>query len=653
MQYDDGLTSLQIPALHQAYRTGQLTVGDVVRIIVNRRESSAAENVWISVVASDDLAARASELDRLLRVNREQGLPLPALFGIPFAVKDNIDVAGLPTTAGCPDFSYRPERDAAVVARLVAAGAILVGKTNLDQFATGLSGTRSPYGACRSPFDPSFIAGGSSSGSAVAVSAGLASFALGTDTAGSGRVPAALTNVVGIKPSRGLVSTTGVVPACRSLDCVSVFSLSVADGAEVMALIAGYDDADPYSRRLPLPAAAPQPADLTTVTIGVPVRQQWEFFGDTHFRHAYGGTVDRLIRSGISVVDVDLAAFLAAGRLLYDGPWVAERSAAVGDFVRSRPESVHPVIRSILDRGDAVSGVEMFRGRYALAELARAVEPVWAEIDALLLPTVATSYSVADVVADPVNLNSTLGHYTTFANLLDLSAVAVPAAFTPAGQPFGITLLAPAGHDDALLSLGSAVHARCLRLAAATGEIVPADDVATASIASRSAMPPAGTARASVAASLPARISTDGWVDLAVVGAHLAGLPLHYQLTDRGAVLVGPNATAPDYRLYALPGDSVRRPGLVRDPGRGASIEVEIYRLSTEALGSLLTEIPAPLGLGRIELGDGREVLGFRCETHVIGDAQDITRFGGWRAYLASTEAAALPADDEQAAHGR
>jgi allophanate hydrolase len=393
-----------------------------------------------------------------------------ALCGVPVAVKDNVDVAGLPTTAACPAFAYQPARDATCVARLRSAGAIVVGKTNLDQFATGLVGVRSPYGTPRNPFDPALIPGGSSSGSAVAVAAGLVPLALGTDTAGSGRVPAALGNIVGLKPSLGLVSTAGLVPACRTLDCPSVFALTVDDAFAALALLAGPDPADPYSRARPLGVLAPMPKG---VRIGAPPPGQRLFFGDQASASAYEAALARLARLGAALVELDIEPFYECARLLYEGPWVAERYIAARALIASAPEAMHPVTRQIILAGAHPSAVDAFTAFYRLEELRRVCDHVFGGIDALALPTVPTVYSIAQVEADPIGLNNRLGTYTNFVNLLDLCALALPAAMQGNGTPFGITLIAPAGHDAALASLGRAFHADTGLTLGATGTPQP------------------------------------------------------------------------------------------------------------------------------------------------------------------------------------
>ncbi|MBX6390087.1 MAG: allophanate hydrolase [Frankia sp.] len=464
---------LQAASLRAGYLSGWLRVADVVDAVLAAIASRGDDGVWIHLAPRADLLRRAAELDELLAAvlaDQRRGDPadqppaaLPPLFGLPFAVKDNIDVAGMPTTAACPRFGYPAAADAFLVERLLAAGAVCVGKTNLDQFATGLSGVRSPYGIPSSPFDPAMISGGSSSGSAVAVAAGLVTFAIGTDTAGSGRVPAALTNTVGLKPSRGLVSARGVVPACRSLDCPSVSALSVADATLVLSVIAGFDEHDPWSRRFPPPgswrpaaAAPPGPAGRPP-RLGVPPASLLAADCAPPVLGVFDTARDLLVAAGAEVVEVDLDPFLAAGRLLYDGPWLAERYSAIGPFLQEHPDEVHPVIAELLAPATRISGVEVFTAIDRLRGLRRQTEPTWREIDALLLPTVPRTYSIAEMLADPIRRNARLGRFTTFVNLLDLAAVSVPAGFAD-NLPYGVTLVGPAGTDAQLAALATDLH---------------------------------------------------------------------------------------------------------------------------------------------------------------------------------------------------
>jgi allophanate hydrolase len=604
----DGAQDLQAAPLRAAYLAGDQTPESVIDAVYARIAERGDDHVWISLVPRDEALTRARELGRRLRGPGE----LPPLFGLPFAVKDNIDVAGLPTTAACPSFAYLPTVSAPLVARLLAAGAICVGKTNLDQFATGLTGTRSPYGTPRSPFGADLIPGGSSSGSGVAVAAGLVTFAIGTDTAGSGRVPAALTNTVGLKPTRGLVSGRGMVPACRSLDCPSVFALSVPDAQAVLSVIAGYDPHDPWSRRLP-----PVPAPVRPPRVGVLPAPAREFFGDTGAAAGYDTALGLLADAGATCVPFDVEPFLAAGTLLYGGPWLAERTAAIGTFLDAHRDEIHPVTRAVLAPGATITGAEVFGGIATLRALRRQVDACWDDLDMIAVPTVPTTYTLAEVAADPVTLNANLGRYTTFANLLDLAAVAVPAGFA-AGLPFGVTLAGPAGSDAALCALAADLHARAgLPVGAGRHPLAPS---------------PASPGKAAVPA---VRAGMGGGVDLAVVGAHMSGLGLNGQLTSLGGTFVRCARTRADYRLFALPGTEPARPGLVRVGHGGVAIEAEIWRLPTEAVGIFLAGVPAPLAIGTVAL-DGGDSLGFLCEAHATAGALDISTHGGWRAYLAS-----------------
>jgi len=593
---------LDIASLAGVYTSGTTTPAQVLDEIFDRIARDGERPVWIS------LAPRERVADQLARnkMRRDAGEALP-LFGIPFAVKDNIDVAGLPTTAGCPDFAYVPARSATAVEKLEAAGAILVGKTNLDQFATGLVGTRSPYGICSSVFDPAYISGGSSSGSAVAVAAGLVSFALGTDTAGSGRVPAGFNNIVGLKPTKGLISTRGVVPACRSQDCVSIFAGTTGDALSVLGVAQGFDAEDCYSRPAPERMAGP----LSGFRFGVP-DQPLEFFGDTAAATLYAAAIERLQAIGGTAVAVDFSPYREAAQLLYQGPWVAERLAALKAYGFVRADAIEPTVWSIIGGAERISAVEGFAAFYRLAELIRVAEPQWRQMDVLLLPTAATTYRIDEVLAEPLALNSNLGLYTNFVNLMDLSAVAVPAGFRPNGLPFGVTLIGRAFEDGRAARIADRLH-RTLEAPTigATGLALPID-------------PPTA----------PAPPTT---VKLAVVGAHLSGQPLNWQLTTRQARLVATTRTAFGYSLYALGGTVPAKPGLIQDGIGAGAIELEIWELDLAGFGSLVAEIPPPLGIGTLTLADDSLVKGFLCEAHAIGTATDITAFGGWRNWLAQT----------------
>lgn len=525
------------------------------------------------------------------------------LSGLSFAIKDNIDLAGAPTTAACPGFAYTPAESAHVVARLIASGALPVGKTNLDQFATGLGGTRSPSGAPRNVFNPEYISGGSSSGSAVAVAAGLVDFSLGTDTAGSGRVPAAFNQIIGLKPTKGRLSTRGVVPACRSLDCVSIFARDIATTTRVLAAAEGFDPADPFSR----PVSAPSPqAFCPPPKIGVPRADQLDWFGNTESPALFAAALNRLRTLGYEIVEVDFAPFLDAARLLYEGPWTAERYAAVGEFIEkhsatpeaSRAAGLDDTVAKIILGGKASSAVDCFRATYRLAELRRAADAILATVGALVAPTTGTTYKVSEIAADPVRLNSNLGRYNNFMNLLDLCGLTVPAGRYTFGPGFGITFIAPAWHDIRLLALG----ARFL------GEPVPVSPA-------------------------PALIT------LAVCGAHLRGHPLHPQLTDLGARFLAATTTSADYKLYALANTTPPKPGLARvAPGEsgGTAIAVETYALTPEAFGRFTAAVPAPMVIGNAELIDGTWVKSFLCEPRALTGSADITTHGGWAVYLAS-----------------
>jgi allophanate hydrolase len=592
--------SLDLDRLSARYRDGGLRPTQLVEGLLQRIERRGDDKVWIHRLTREELLARAAELEAC----GPEGLPL---YGIPFAIKDNIDLAGHPTTAACPDFRYVAGQSAHVVERLLAAGAIAVGKTNLDQFATGLVGVRTPYGVPGNSFDSEFVPGGSSSGSAIAVASGLASFSLGTDTAGSGRVPAAFNNLVGHKPTCGLLSTRGVVPACRTLDCVSIFALTASQAARVLRVARGYDPADPYSRREPELGRPRTPGTFAGCRFGIPRSGQLEFFGDANARRLFAQAVARLGALGGVPVEVDFAPLFAAARLLYEGPWVAERYVAIREFIERQPGALHPVTRSIIGGAVKYSAADAFAAFYRLKELQRAAAPAWNGVDILVTPTAGTIYRIAEVEADPIRTNSNLGYYTNFMNLLDLSAISVPAGFLDGGLPFGITLIAPAFADEALCAL--------------------------AEEAQRAAVSTMGATRLPLPDAEPAGLAAGDAVRLAVCGAHLSGLPLNHQLTERGARLERSCRTSPDYRLYALTQFSPPRPGLVRAEG-GAAIEVEVWEVPTIAFGGFVSGIPAPLGIGTITLEDGTQVKGFLCETHATKGARDITGLGSWRRYI-------------------
>ncbi|KPL54753.1 allophanate hydrolase [Prosthecomicrobium hirschii] len=595
--------SFDIASLATAYAEG-LDPNDLVAAVEARIAAHNDPALFLARPTGEALAARAAALAAIPAAARA-GLPL---FGIPFVVKDNIDVAGLPTTAACPDFAYLPQASATVVARLEAAGAIMLGKVNLDQFATGLVGVRSPYGVPRNAFDPVLIPGGSSSGSATAVSAGIASFSLGTDTAGSGRVPAGLNNLVGLKPTPGLTSTHGVVPACRSLDCVSIFGLTVDDAWAVLSVMGGYDPADAFSRPIPIGTPGAVPA---RVRIGIPGTAHRHFFGDTAGEAAFAAALDGLAARGWDLIEVDFEPFLAAARLLYEGPWVAERYAAIEAFITAKPDALHPVTRAIIEPARGRSAVEAFKAAYRLADLRRQSEAVWGRVDALVMPTVTRAWTVAEVTADPIATNSALGTYTNFVNLFGLAALAVPERLRSDGRPSGLTFVAPGGRDAWLAAIGRRVEGESGLPLGATGLPRPLP-------ASLAPMAPEGT------------------VPVLVVGAHMSGLPLNGELVSRGGSFVAAVRTERSYRLHALAGGPPERPGLVRvGDGAGFAIPGEVWALPPEGLGSLLPLIPEPLCIGTVRLEDGSTVKGFLCEREGLEGALDISGIGGWRAHLA------------------
>jgi allophanate hydrolase len=593
-----------IAALHAGYRAG-LGVEAVLAEVRARIEAADDPGIFISLVSGQ----RAREAARRLGSFDPAAKPL---WGVPFAVKDNIDVAGLPTTAACPAYAYKARKTAFCVQRLLDAGAVLVGKTNLDQFATGLVGVRTPYPVPRNAMDPVYVPGGSSSGSAVAVARGIVAFALGTDTAGSGRVPAGLNNVVGLKPSLGSVSAHGVVPACRTLDTVSVFAGTVADADAVFRVMAGYDAGDAYARTL---AVAPQPGALPPgLRVGVPDARSRRFGGDAQSRRAFDAALADLERvlGGGKADAVDMSVLFEAAGLLYSGPWVAERYQAIRAFIEATPDALHPTTRRIIAGAAAFSAADAFAGFYRLAELERAAEAIWERIDVLLVPTYPRPRTVADLEADPIGPNSELGTYTNFVNLLDLCALAVPSRRRKDGFASGITLIAPRGRDGLIAALGARLHA-------AAGGTIGATDA------------PVPAACGGLATAAP------GEIEVAVVGAHLSGMPLNGDLASCNARFLRAARTTGDYRLYALEGGPPFRPGLMRvADGTGTAIAAEVWAVPASAFGGFIAGIPAPLGIGTTRLADGTAPKGFIVEAQGLEGARDISSLGGWREYMAS-----------------
>ncbi len=530
------------------------------------------------------------------------------LAGLTFAVKDNMNVAGMPTTAGCQAFAFTPDEHAVVVHKLLAAGATLVGKTNLDQFACGLNGTRSPYGVVPNALNPAYVSGGSSSGSAYVVATGQVDFALGTDTAGSGRVPAGLNNIVGFKPSKGLVSTRGVLPAAQSVDCVSIFARTVDVAATVLEVLAGYDAQDAYSRQLDLKT------DMWAASFRFGVPSTLNFFGDALAEAAFVASIEQLKALGGTPVVIDYAPLAASADLLYNSAMVAERYAAIRPFFDAHESEVMEPVRSIIARGRNYSAADLYAAQTLLRVYGQQAAPMWHDIDVLLVPTAPTHYTVAQMQADPVVLNRNLGEYTNFVNLLDYAAIAVPSSIRADGLPFGVTLIGPCGSDWQLVDLGQRLHHSTGLKQGFTALNLP----------------PAQLIQAQAA------IKTEASIALAVVGAHLTGMPLNGQLAERSAQLAQATTTAAHYRLYALPNTTPPKPGLKRVASGGAAIAVEVWEVPVAQVGSFLALIPAPLGLGKVELADGSWVTGFICEGFALDAAQDVTSFGGWRAYVQS-----------------
>jgi allophanate hydrolase len=591
--------SLDLQTLSAAYAAGSLTPLALIDALAAHVAATPHEGVFITETWE---AARAAARDAMARRARGDAM---RLYGVPFAIKDNIDWAGVATTAACREFAYTPAHSARVVERLLAEGALPIGKTNLDQFATGLVGVRSPYGVPRNPFDARYITGGSSSGSAVAVARGFCSFALGTDTAGSGRVPAAFNNVVGLKPTRGMLSTHGAVPACRALDCVSVFALSVDDAAEVAQVMAGFDARDPYADKAADrwdPRPGPSPRDLRAA---MPAAAQL-VIDDASSRALYAGAVEALKALGAGVREIDFTPFDEAGAILYDGAWVAERLEAGHALFERTPEALHPAVRAIFESALPYRATQAFDALHRLAALRQAVDPLWDAIDFLIVPSAPDIFPIERVLAEPLALNARLGRYVNFVNLLDLCGLAIPAGFRADGLPFGVTLISRRGRDALLASVGRELHGRLVRKLGATPHTLRA----------------------------PAALSARGGQRalLAVVGAHLSGQPLNRELTDLGARLVQSTRTAPHYKLFALE-TTPPKPGLLRVASGGAAIELEVWELDDAALGTFLRGVRDPLCIGTVELDGGAKVLGFLCESAATEGQRDITSFGGWRAF--------------------
>ncbi|RWE88057.1 MAG: allophanate hydrolase [Mesorhizobium sp.] len=590
-----------IASLRAAYQSG-LGIAEVIDAVLARIDAAGDPGIFIHLATKEEILAEAEALGSFDPVAKP-------LWGIPFAVKDNIDVAGMPTTAACTEYAYTPDKDATVVARLKAAGAFVVGKTNLDQFATGLVGVRTPWPIPRNAIDPKLVPGGSSSGSAVATARGIVSFALGTDTAGSGRIPAGLNSIVGLKPTVGALSTTGVVPACRTLDCVSVFALTVDDAYAVFSVAAAHDAADPYSRAIAVQPLAARPPVLT---IGIPEKADLKFFGDASMQAGFEAALKSLETLGARLVEIPFGDFYATADLLYEGAWVAERYAAIRDFFEANEAALHPVTRKIIGGARNLSAADAFRGLYALQAYKARLTPVIASVDLFCMPTAPTHYSVDAVLADPIVTNSRLGTYTNFVNLLDMCGIAVPTGTRDDGLPMSVTLLAAAGRDGLVAAVARDLHAASGLTLGATGWL-------------QSIAQPVGA---------PA---DDGTIELVVVGAHLSGMPLNGQLKEAGASFSRSARTTPSYKLYELAGQTPPKPGLVRVGHGGTAIEIEVWRLCADAFGRFVAAIPPPLGIGTIELDDGTSAKGFLAESVGLLAATDISAYGGWRSYVART----------------
>jgi allophanate hydrolase len=607
---------LTVSGLRRHYENGDFTPRELIQFLRARAARFVDRNIWIHQLDDAEIEPYLSALD----AHSTATLPL---YGVPFAIKDNIDLGGVPTTAACPAYAYTPSEHAAAVALFIKAGAIPLGKTNLDQFATGLVGVRSPapWGECKNSFDPAYISGGSSSGSAVAVALGLASFSLGTDTAGSGRVPAAFNNIVGLKPTKGALSTRGVVPACRSLDCVSLFALTVADLNTLFAIGAQFDIADDFARPNPAHNSGNSFGKLPQqpFRFGVPRADQLQFFGNAEYAAAFAEAVEQLKALGGVASEIDFSPFLEAARLLYEGPWVAERYLVAQKLLEEQPDALLPVIRDIVAPGSSKTAADAFAALYRMQHFRRLAEAALNELAFIVTPTAGTHWTRQAVADNPIARNSDLGYYTNFMNLLDLAAVAVPSALLTNGMPFGVTLFADRFTDLRLLSYADALQ-RQLKLPLGAHRDLPfAINV--------------GKQDAVGITALPTRLELST-IDVIVCGAHMAGLPLNGQLTQRRATLVRMGRTQQAYRLFALPGPAPKRPGLIRDTAHGYSIAVEVWRVPAEEFGSLVALIPAPLGIGKVELDDGVWHCGFLCEAHAVADAHEISELGSWRDYM-------------------
>ncbi len=600
------ILNLGMKTLRESYRRGELVPQKLVENIISAADALGHYNIFIK---PPSLCWIQPFIDGLMQKNFDDH----PLWGIPFSIKDNIDLRGVPTTGGCPDFAYLPKKSALAVQLLIDAGAIPIGKTNLDQFATGLNGTRSPYGVCHNSFDFDLISGGSSSGSAVAVAMGLSTFSLGTDTAGSGRIPACFNNLIGLKPSLGLISGSGVIDACRSLDCVSIFAISSDDANEVLDVAVRFDSEYSHSRELPYFNTTRHygVADIN-LTFGVIKREQLRFFGNDAYFEAYSRTLEVLVDRGFTLKEIDFQPLQEAGELLYQGPWISERFITTEQMISLKPQSMLPVVREIIEPGGKLLATDLFKAQYRLRELKIICERLMSDLDCLITPTVGCHFTIKEMLDDPINANTKLGYYSNFVNLLDLASAVVPTQLIKrkhdSFMPFSVSLVGPCMSDRWLLSIANTVQS------------IFALTVGNTDYVSNN--------RENKLVSNPKNI------DILVCGAHLSGLPLNWQLIERGATLKQVVDTAPIYRMYALEGGPPLRPGLIRDEKEGAAIAAEVWSVPAKNFGSFVEDVPSPLGIGKVILANGQSVLGFICEPVGICGAIEVTSFGGWRAWL-------------------
>jgi len=598
--------NLNIGYLLESYKNKLLTPKKVIEDILKRNEEFTQYNIWIHLLSLEELQPY---LDNLKNKNIDD-LPL---YGIPFAIKDNIDLAGIPTTAACPAFKHTPDKSAFIVQQLINAGAIPIGKTNMDQFATGLVGTRSPepWGACKNSFNQDYISGGSSSGSSVSVALGLASFSLGTDTAGSGRVPASFNNLIGLKPSIGLLSMTGVLPACRSLDCVSIFALTTDDANKVLEQAAVYDNKDQYARKISFDNNLRQYGlPNETFSFAVPKQEQLEFFDNGSAQTLFTDSVKTMESLGGLKQEIDFTIFINAAKLLYEGPWVAERYVAIESLISKKPEALLPVINTIIGSAEDKLATDVFKAEYQMQVYRSKAKEILSQFDFLLTPTAGTIYTIDEVNADPIKLNSNLGYYTNYMNLLDCACVAVPAGYLDNGLPWGVSLVSTAMQDRKLLSYANKWQQLSQLNPGNLENALPATDAGP--------------------------VSFSETIPIIVCGAHLEGLALNWQLTERGAQLGEKTQSAKSYRLYVIEG-AIERPGMIRDETADSAIDIEIWQIPKSEFGSFVAAIPGPLGIGKVETADGRWLPGFICEGYAVEGSREITHLGGWRAYIQET----------------